>query len=115
MHPFEHLLRECYAAFNARDLSGTMKALGPKVEWQDQLEGVTLRGPKAVGAYWERQWALMNPYFELKHVEVHADDRVVLTLVQTVHGKDGNPIMQGLVRHVYDFQAGLVRRMTVLL
>lgn len=114
MHPYEALLRASYAAFNAQDLAGTLKALGPKVEWQDQLEGVTLHGPDAVGAYWERQWAALSPQFELKHFELTDDDHVVLTLLQTLHGKDDKPISRGLVRHVYEFQDGLVRKMTVL-
>ena len=111
----EALLRTSYAAFNARDIAVTLRALGPDVEWPDQLEGVTLHGPEAVADYWKRQWAVMDPHFELKHFEFDENKHVVITLIQTVRGMDGAAISQGLVRHVYEFEKGLVRRMHILL
>lgn len=115
MAPHEQLLRQTYAAFNAHDLRAALKALAADVEWPDQLEGGTLRGPAAVGAYWERQWVVLDPHFEIKHTEEDEAGSTVVTLLQTVRGKDGIPISQGLVRHVYEFSGGLVRRMRVLL
>lgn len=111
----EALLRTSYAAFNARDISTTLRAFGPDVEWPDQLEGVTLHGPEAVGEYWRRQWAVIDPHLDVKHVELDPNGHVVVTLVQTVRGMAGAMITQGLVRHVYEFEGGLVRRMRVLL
>lgn len=111
----EALLRTSYAAFNARNIAVTLRALAPDVEWPDQLEGVTVHGPEAVGEYWRRQWAVMDPHFELKHFEFDPNRNVVVTLIQTVRGMDGGTISQGLVRHVYTFENGLVRRMQVLL
>jgi len=35
--------------------------------------------------------------------------------VQTVRGLNGSAISQGLVRHIYAFENGLVRRMWALL
>ncbi len=111
----EALLRTSYAAFNARDITVTLRALAPDVEWADQLEGVTVHGPEAVADYWKRQWAVMDPHFELKHFEFDRNGHVVVTLIQTVRGMDGVTISQGLVRHVYEFEKGLVRRMRILL
>ncbi|MBZ0205313.1 MAG: nuclear transport factor 2 family protein [Flavobacteriales bacterium] len=110
----EDLLRNSYAAFNARDIATALKALAPDVEWQDQLEGVTLHGPEAVAEYWRRQWAVMDPSFELKNFALDPNGHMVITLVQTIRGKDGEPISQGLVRHVYEFEKGLVHRMRIL-
>lgn len=115
MAPHEQLLRQSYAAFNARDARAATDALAVDVEWPDQLEGGTMHGPRAVGAYWERQWLVLSPMFEIKHVEEDSEGHTVVTLLQTVHGRDGQPISQGLVRHVYEFKAGLVKRMRVLL
>lgn len=91
----EALLRSSYAAFNARDIAATLRALGPDVEWPDQLEGVTVHGPEAVGEYWRRQWAVMDPYFELKHFEFDRNGHLVVTLLQTVRGMDGAAISKG--------------------
>lgn len=111
----EPLLRASYAAFNARDIGTALQALAANVQWPDQLEGVTLHGPEAVREYWERQWAVMDPYFELKHVEYDPQGDVVVTLLQTVRGLDGKAISQGLVRHVYEFENGLVLRMRIVI
>lgn len=111
----EALLRTSYAAFNARDIAVTLRALGPDVEWPDQLEGVLVHGLEAVADYWQRQWAVMDPHFELKHFEFDGDGHLVVTLLQTVRGMDGIAISKGLVRHVYEFEQGLVRRMRILL
>lgn len=111
----EALLRSYYAAFNARDIATSLKALRPDVEWPDELEGVMLHGPGAVAEYWQRQWAVMDLDFELMHFEFDQAGHVVVTLVQTVRGKDGVIISKGLVRHVYEFKDGLVRHMRILL
>lgn len=111
----ESILRASYAAFNARDIETTLKALGPDVEWHDQLVGEMIQGPKAVGEYWQRQWALLGPHFDLKHFEFDRNGDVVVTLIQTLRGMGDTVISQGLVRHVYQFEKGLVRRMRVLL
>lgn len=111
----ESLLRSSYAAFNARDIEAALEALGPEVEWPDQLEGTLLHGPQAVKAYWRRQWNTLDPTFDLRHAERDKEGHVVVTLLQTVRGLDGVTISQGLVRHVYEFEGGLVRRMRVLL
>lgn len=111
----ENLLRKSYAAFNARDIATALLALGPDVEWPDQLAGATIQGPEAVAAYWKRQWNTLDPTFVLKHFELDRNGHVVITLLQTVRGLDGVTISQGLVRHVYEFENGLVRRMRILL
>lgn len=115
MHPFERLLRDCYDAFNARDLPGTMKGIGPHVEWPNLLDGVTMHGRDAVAAYFLRQWEQMNPHFDLRHFEMDEEGKVVLTVIQTVRGRGENLISQGLVRHLYEFEDGLVRRMDILI
>ena len=115
MHPFERLLRASYDAFNARDLAGTLEGIGPDVEWPNQLEGITMHGLAAVSAYFLRQWEEMNPHFDLRHFEIDARNKVVLTVVQTVRGKGETPISQGLVRHLYEFEDRLVRRMDILI
>ena len=115
MNTQKALLRTSYAAFNARDIAVALRVLAPDVEWPDQLAGAILRGPEAVGEYWRRQWAVLDPHFEMKHFELDANGYKLVTLVQTVRGLNGSAISQGLVRHIYAFENGLVRRMWALL
>ena len=115
MHPFEKILRDSYNAFNARDIEATMKGIGPKIEWPNLLDDATVHGREDVAAYFERQWREMNPHFDLRHFEIDDAGKVVLTVIQTVRGTGATPISQGLVRHLYDFEDGLVRRMSMML
>ncbi|MGB3525682.1 MAG: hypothetical protein WBB32_06940 [Flavobacteriales bacterium] len=57
---------------------------------------------------------MFDPHFDLRHFEIDAAGRVVITLVQTLRGANGVTISKGLIRHVHEFENGLVRRMTVL-
>lgn len=108
-------MRRCYTAWNARDHATAKKALAPNVEWPDQFDGKTLVGPEAVAAYWQLRWMEFNPHKELIHFEVGKDGHLVLTLVQTLHLANGALISRGLVRHVFQFERGLIRRMWILL
>ncbi len=115
MHPFEKILRDSYLAFNERDLARTMKYIGPNVEWENTLDGIIIHGKEAVAAYFLRQWKEMNPTFDLRHFEMDEEGKVVLTVIQTVRGTGEVAISQGLVRHLYEFEDGLVRRMGILI
>lgn len=111
----ESVLRRSYAAFNTRDMEMAVQGLAPDVEWSDQLAGGVLKGPEAVAAYWKRQWDTLDPTFVLKHIAPDRNGHTVVTLLQTVRGLDGVIISQGLVRHVHEFENGMVRRMRILL
>lgn len=113
MDEHEDLLRKSYDAYNTRDLSTLVLALAPDVEWPDRLEGVTLHGVEAVSAYWERQWEAMNPVVEFMHFEWDRNGNGVATLLEIIRGPNGAIISKGPVRHVYQFENGLVKSMQV--
>jgi hypothetical protein len=115
MSEHEALLRKSYAAYNARDLPTLLTALAPDVEWEDQFEGVVIHGVEAVGAYWRRQWKELDPIVEFKHFEMDPMGRGVSTLILALRGPDGAILSKGLLRHVYQFENGLVKNMRMLL
>jgi ketosteroid isomerase-like protein len=110
----ESLLRDLYAAFNARDLDALLAALAPDVDWPNGWEGGRLAGRDAVRAYWERQWAAIDPAVEPVAYAHEGPDTTAVTVAQTVRDRDGALLAQDTVIHRYAFDAaGLVARMDI--
>jgi hypothetical protein len=74
----ESLLRRCYDAFNRRDLDGALSPMHPNVEWPNGWEGGWVNGRDAVGAYWQRQWAAIDPHVEPRGFSRDAEGRVTV-------------------------------------
>src|SRR5687767_127115 len=66
-------LRGAYAAFNERRVADALDLLHPEVEWPNMIEGGTLRGREAVTAYWEGQFATIDPKVEPIEIALGAD------------------------------------------
>ena len=109
----EELLRALYAAFNARDMQAVLAALADDVDWPNAWEGGRLHGRAAVGDYWTRQWAEIDPKVEPAGFALRPDGRVAVEVDQTVRDRDGALLGEGRVRHVYALRDGLVTAMHV--
>lgn len=113
MSPRSRELRKLYEAFNARDIDRVLAAMSADVEWPNSWEGGQLEGPESVRDYWNRQWAeirlLLTPvdYREL------GDGRIEVTVRQVARDPGGSVLALEEVRHVYEFDRDLVRRMHV--
>src|SRR5919206_5147749 len=100
-------LRALYDAFNARAIDAVLAALADDVDWPNAWEGGRLHGRAAVRDYWTRQWAQIEPHVEPTAIETLPDGRVAVDVHQTVGER------AAVVRHLYTFADGLVRRMDV--
>jgi hypothetical protein len=107
------LLRDLYAAFNARDVDAVLSALHADVDWPNAFEGGRVAGREDVREYWRRQFAQIDPRVEpLRFVDA-GDERVAVEVRQVVRNLDGEVIADRLVTHVYAFRDGLIARMDV--
>ena len=109
----EQLLRALYDAFNARDIDTVLGAMSADVDWPNGWEGGRVVGRDEVRAYWERQWAAIDPAVEPLDVAQRATGEVEVTVHQVVRDKAGAVLADGEVRHVYRFRDGLVERMDI--
>jgi hypothetical protein len=109
----EPLLRETYAAFNARDLDAAVARMTPDVDWPNAWEGGRVHGHAGVRDYWTRQWAAIDPTAEPVGFDVRPDGTVAVEVEQVVRDHDGTLLMEGRVVHVYAFRDQLVARMDV--
>jgi ketosteroid isomerase-like protein len=55
------LIDRAYAAFNRRDIDGTLALMGENVSWPKASEGGRVVGKQDIRAYWTRQWAEFDP------------------------------------------------------
>jgi hypothetical protein len=109
----EQLLRQAYAAYNARDVDGALALMHPDVDWPNGMEGGREVGQDAVRAYWTRQFGLIDSHVEPEGFERDDEGRIVVEVHQVVRDLEGAVLSDGRVRHVYTFRDGLVSRMEI--
>jgi hypothetical protein len=109
----EQLLRQAYAAFNARDIDGALALMHPDVDWPNGMEGGRELGHDAVRAYWTRQFGLIDSHVEPVGFERDDQGRIVVEVHQVVRDLEGSVLSDGRVRHVYTLRDGLVSRMDI--
>ena len=109
----DQLLRQAYAAFNARDIDGALALMHPEVHWPNGMEGGHERGHGAVRAYWTRQFAMIDSHVEPEGFERDDEGRIVVDVYQVVRDLEGSVLSDGRVRHIYTLRDGLVSRMEI--
>jgi hypothetical protein len=110
----EALLRNAYAAFNARDIDSALALMHPDVDWPNGMEGGREVGHDAVRAYWKRQFLVVASHVEPLSFEHDAQGRVVVRVHQVVRSVCGEPVSEREVQHAYTVRDGLIERMDIL-
>jgi hypothetical protein len=113
-HPPASVVRDAYAAFNARDIEAALALMQPDVDWPNELDHTRVHGHAAVRAYWAHQFRLVDPNVEPTNISADTDGRLVVDVHQVVRDLDGEVLTDVMVRHVYLLRDGLVARMDVL-
>jgi ketosteroid isomerase-like protein len=113
IHTME-VLRQAYAAFNARDIEGALALMQPDVDWPNGMEGGRELGHDAVRAYWTRQFGLIDSHVEPIAFTEAADGRIAVDVHATVRDLEGKVLSDGRVTHVYTLRDGLVARMDIV-
>ena len=109
----EDLIRQAYAAFNARDIPAVLALFHPQVHWARAWEGDYATGHDEVRAYWLRQWQDVNPHVEPTGFANQPDGRLVVTVQQLVKNMQGQVMFDGVVKHLITFQDGLFKQMDI--
>jgi len=109
----ENLLKQAYAAFNARDIEAALATMHPAIEWPKAFEGGYVRGHAEIRSYWTRQWTEINPRVEPVSFTERPNGRIEVAVQQLVKSLDGDVLFDGMVKHVYTVQDGLLRKMDI--
>ena len=110
----EEILRSAYRAFNARDVDAALELMHTDVDWPNAWEGGRVVGRVAVGDYWRRQFESISSQVEPEALDHLANGEVSVLVNQTVHdAKSGEKLSEGMVRHRYRLEDGLIVWMDV--
>lgn len=112
-HQDQELLRQAYAAFNARDIDAVLSLMHPQVRWPNGWEGGHVNGHEEVRAYWTRQWKELDPQVEPVGFKQRPSGAVEVAVHQRVKDRKGDVLFDGLVKHVYTLEQGKIQSMEI--
>lgn len=107
------LIRKIYAAFNARDIPTILATFDPQVRWSRAWEGDYATGHEQVRDYWLRQWQEVNPHVEPIGFAQREDGKLEVAVHQLVKDTQGQVLFDGLVKHLYTIEDGLIKQMDI--
>src|SRR6185312_2046515 len=107
------LIKKAYAAFNERDIDKALSTMQPNVQWSKAWEGGYISGHDEIKKYWTRQWTEINPKVEPIGFNQRENGSLEVTVHQVVKDLLGNLMFDGLVKHIYTFQDGLIKTMDI--
>jgi hypothetical protein len=107
------LIKNAYAAFNARDIDSILKVMHPEVKWPRAWEGDYAYGHDEVRAYWERQWKEINPNVTPVGFRERENGTLEVEVHQLVKDLEGNVLFDGKVFHIYVINDGLLQQMDI--
>ena len=110
---YENLIKKAYTAFNSRDIETALLTMHPDVQWPKAFEGGYVTGHNEIREYWTRQWTEINPTVEPVEFNERKDRTLEITVHQVVKNLQGAMIFDGIVKHIYTLQDGLLRRMDI--
>jgi len=106
-------MSQIYAAFNKRDIAGTLALMSEDVSWPKASEGGRVIGKQAIREYWTRQWAEFDPLVYVLDVINRESGVTDVKVHQLVKDLKGKVLSDTELWHVYRFRDGLIDRMEV--
>jgi hypothetical protein len=111
--PLEQLIDQAYTAFNGRDIDAALSTMHADVQWPKAFEGGYVSGHQGIREYWTRQWSEINPRVEPVEIDERSDGTLEVTVHQLVKDLEGKVLFDGIVKHVYGIEDGLLRQMDI--
>jgi len=110
---FGDIIKKAYSAFNERNIDNALSTMQPNVQWSKAWEGGYICGHDEIKQYWTRQWNEINPKVEPIGFVERENGILEVEVHQNVKDTEGNLMFDGLVKHVYTFQDGLIKTMNI--
>ena len=105
------LISRAYAAFNRRDIDGTLALMSENVSWPKASEGGRVVGKQEIRDYWTRQWAEFDPRVDVLEVVEREAGKTDVKVHQLVKNVQGDVLSDTELWHVYVIANGLIERM----
>ncbi|WP_421944989.1 nuclear transport factor 2 family protein [Pedobacter sp.] len=107
------LVKKAYNAFNNRDIDTALSTMHQNVQWPKAFEGGYVSGHDEIRAYWTRQWSEINPVVTPVAFKERENGSLEITVHQKVKDLQDNIIFDGNVKHIYNLEDNLLRRMDI--
>ena len=107
------IINEAYKAFNARDIDKVLSFMHQNVHWPNGWEGGYVEGHSEVREYWTRQWKEINPTVKPVSIEESGNGQIAVKVQQVAKDMQGNILFDGIVKHVYTIDNGLIKSMEI--
>ena len=107
------LIKNAYAAFNARNIDAILRVMHPEVKWSKAWEGDYANGHDEVSAYWQRQWKEIDPTVTPVVFRERENGTLEVEVYQLVKDFEGSILFDGKVKHVYVITDGLLQQMDI--
>ena len=108
-----NLIKKAYSAFNSRDIDTALSTFHINVQWPKAFEGGYVSGHNDIRAYWTRQWTEINPTVEPIEFNDKENGTLEVTVHQIVKDLQDDELFNGMVKHIYTIQDGLLRKMDI--
>lgn len=109
----EDLIKKAYSAFNARDINKALSVMHPEVQWSKAWEGGYIIGHEEIREYWTKQWKEINPNVEPTGFQERLNGNLEVEVHQNVKDLQDQLIFDGIVKHIYTFDNGLIKTMNI--
>ncbi|UOR06864.1 nuclear transport factor 2 family protein [Hymenobacter aerilatus] len=109
----QEVIKTAYAAFNARNIDNALATMQPTVQWSKAWEGGYISGHEEIRSYWTRQWSEINPTVEPVGSTERPNGSLEVKVQQNVKDLQGKDVFDGLVKHIYTFEDGLIKTMDI--
>ena len=110
---FEDIIRKAYNSFNERNIDNALSTMKKDVQWSKAWEGGYISGHNEIKEYWTRQWTEINPKVEPVGFNELENGSLEVKVHQNVKDLQGGLKFDGLVKHIYTFQDGLIKTMDI--
>lgn len=107
------LIKKAYSAYNTRDIDTALLTMHADIQWPKAFEGGYVSGHDEIREYWTRQWTEINPNVEPVGFNERPNGTLEINVHQVVKDLEGNLMFDGIVKHIYTLQDGLLRRMDI--
>jgi len=110
---YKMTIKKAYSAFNERNIANALSTMQPNVQWSKAWEGGYISGHGEINAYWTRQWTEINPKVEPVGFKERENGSLEVQVHQNVKDLQGGLIFDGMVKHFYTFESGLIKTMDI--
>ena len=104
---------KAYQSFNNKAVNSILSLMHPNVSWPKGWDVDYIEGHDNLRNYWTKLWS--EVYINIKPLTLkeNTKDQVEATFHQIVKDLQGNITSDRILKHLYTFESGLIKKMEI--